>query len=139
MGDQSLMKKIGLFFGITVMLCADFSVKQIEDMVMKIHEKRQGVKLETLEMTKDPFIRLKQENNVTTIATFEQKEEKLSLHAILNGKAFINDMWLSPNEMILGYTLKYVGQKGVVLRNGNQIKKLLLHENNNTLIQVEER
>jgi frataxin-like iron-binding protein CyaY len=133
------MKTLGLFFGICVALYADFSVKQIEDMVRKIDEKRQGVKLDTLESTKDPFIRLKQENNTTIVATFDQKEEQLSLHAILNGKAFINDTWLSPNEMILGYTLKYVGDKGVVLRNGNQIKKLLLREKNTTLIQVEER
>jgi len=135
------MKKIFLLLlPLTVLLNADLSVEQIQKMVMKIHEKREGVKLVTLENTKDPFIGLVEENNVTTFSNIESKKEaKLVLHAIVNGKAYINDSWSSLDDTIMGYTLKYIGTRGVVLRNGNHVKKLFLHETRDNFIKLEER
>ena len=132
------MKKIFLFLlPLTVLVNADLSVEQIQKMVMQIHEKREGVKLVTLETTKDPFIQLSEENNVTSLITPE--EAKLVLHAIVNGKAYINDSWSSLGDTIMGYTVKYIGQRGVVLRNGNHVKKLFLHEKRDSFIKLEER
>jgi hypothetical protein len=140
MGDKSLMKKLFLLLlPLTVLLNADLSVKQIEEMVLKIHEKRVGVDLATLEGTKDPFIRLQEENNITTVIVPEKVGEKLLLHSIVNGKAYINDSWKSVNDVIMGYTLKYVGKRGVVLRNGNHIKKLFLQKKRDNFITIEER
>lgn len=119
---------------------ADLSVNQIRDMVTKIHEKREGISLSTLETTKEPFVRLQEENNVTVFVIPEKAEEtKLTLHAILNGKAYINNQWKSVEDTIGGFTLKYIGKKGVVLRNNNQIKKLFLHKEKNKFIMLEER
>jgi hypothetical protein len=119
---------------------ADLSVEQIRDMVTKIHEKREGIKLETLENTKEPFVRLQEENNITTfVIPVKADETKLSLHAILNGKAYINDTWKRIDETIGGYTVKYIGKKGVVLRNSNQIKKLFLHKKRENFIMIEGR
>jgi len=134
------MKKLFLLLlPLTVLLNADLSVKQIEEMVVKIHEKRVGADLATLEGTKDPFIRLQEENNVTTVIVPEKVGEKLLLHSIVNGKAYINDSWKSVNDVIMGYTLKYVGKRGVVLRNGNHIKKLFLQKKRDNFITIEER
>ena len=137
------MKKIAYTLTLfSVFAFADLSVQQIEQMVAKIHEKREGVKLETLQTTKEPFVRVKEdEDNVKTfVMPVKADEAKLSLHAIVNGKAFINDQWLAPEEKIMGYTLKYVGSKGVVLRNQNNIKKLFLQKNKeNNFIKLEER
>ena len=132
------MKKIFLLLSLTVLVNADLSVDQIQKMVMQIHEKREGVKLETLETTKDPFVRISEENNVTTF-TRPLEEAKLVLHAIVNGKAYINDEWSSLGDTIMGYTVKYIGQRGVVLRNGNHVKKLFLHEQRDDFIKLEER
>jgi hypothetical protein len=41
--------------------------------------------------------------------------------------------------MIMGYTLKHIGKRGVVLRNGNHIKKLFLHEDRENFITIEGR
>ena len=134
------MKKLFLLLlPVTIVLHADLSVKQIEDMVVKIHEKRAGVELATLESTKDPFIRLEEEDNVTTVIVPEKVGEKMVLHSIVNGKAYINDSWKSINDVIMGYTLKYVGKRGVVLRNGNHIKKLFLQKKRDNFITIEER
>ena len=134
------MKKILLLLlPLTILLNADLSVKQIEKMVVKIHEKREGVELATLEGTKDPFIRLQEENNITTILLPETIDEKMVLHAIVNGKAYINDSWKNIDDVILGYTLKFIGKRGVVLRNGNHIKKLFLHKKRDNFITLEER
>ncbi len=125
---------------LTVSLYADLSVEQIEKMVSLIHEKREGIKLETLEMTKEPFIKLQEENNVTTFVIPQQREElKLSLHALMNGKAYINESWMSVGDVIMGYTLKHVGKIGVVLRNDNNIKKLFLYQERDNFITIEER
>ena len=134
------MKKIFLLLlPLTMLLNADLSVKQIQDMILQIHEKREGVDLKTLESTKDPFVRLVEENNVTTVAVHDKNEAKLVLHAIVNGKAYINDSWMSLDDTIMGYTLKYIGERGVVLRNENHIKKLFLRDTRDNFIKLEER
>jgi predicted RNA-binding protein Jag len=126
---------------LTMFLNADLSVKQIQEMVNRIHEKRVGVELETLVTTKEPFVRLQEENNISTfvIPVVKNMDAKLELHAIVNGKAYINDSWLKVDENILGYQLKYIGNKGVVLRNENHIKKLFLSKKKNSFIELKER
>ena len=135
------MKKIFLLLvALTVLLSADLSVEQIEKMVFEIHEKRQGVKLDTLNDTKEPFAI--GENNVTFVEAtqkVEKNEAKLVLHAIVNGKAYINDSWSSLDDTVMGYTLKFIGKRGVVLRNGNHIKKLYLRKERDNFIKLEER
>jgi len=135
------MKKILFIIPLlTGLLYADLSVAQIEEMIGKIHLKREGVKLETLEETKEPFVRVKKEDNITTFAIpIEAETVKLSLHAIVNGKAYINDAWMGVDDTVMGYTLKHVGKRGVVLRNGNNIKKLFLHKERDNFITLEER
>jgi len=136
------MKHIFIFLIFTLISNADLSVKQIEHMVQKIHEKRQGVKLDTLEDTAEPFVRKQEENNVTSYIIpikVEVEKVKLILHAIVNGKAFINDKWLNPEDNIMGYTLKHIGNRGVVLRNGNHIKKLFLHKKRDNYIHIKGR
>lgn len=131
-----------LLFSFTTFSCADLSVKQIQEMVNKIHEKREGIKLETLENTKEPFVRLEENNSTSTFVIPTKKiveEAKLILHAIVNEKAYINDLWMSEGESILGYNLKYIGKRGVVLRNDNHIKKLFLRKKRNNFITIEER
>ena len=143
------MKKrlIFLILLTTLSLNADLSLKQIQDMITKIHEKREGVKLSTLEDTKDPFVRLEEnENNITTFV-IPRKEKlpdptdvKMVLHAVVNGKAYINNKWVSVDEKILGYTLGHIGKRGVVLRNGNVIRKLYLRKyRDNSFIKLEKR
>ena len=136
------MKKIFLvLLSLTVFLVADLSVKKIEDMVNKIHKKREGVKLETLDNTLEPFVRVS-ENNTTVIIqdpVVKKKEEKLVLHAIVNGKAYINESWSVTDDKIMGYTLMFIGKRGVVLRNGNHIKKLYLRKERDSFITLEER
>ena len=135
------MKKLLLIPGVFVFsLYADLSVDKIKNMVVQIHEKREGIDLSTLEQTKEPFV-VRQEEEKETVyipPAVVKVETKMSLHAIMNGKAYINDSWKSVNDRIFGYTLKYVGKRGVVLKSGNQIKKLFLHEKRDNFIKIAE-
>ena len=109
-------------------------------MVQMIHKKRVGFDLDTLESTKNPFVIVKEEENITTIIVPTVVEDvKISLHAIMSGKAYINDAWKEVNDTVMGYTVKYVGKRGVVLRNGNHIKKLFLHNDSENFITIEGR
>jgi len=136
------MKKLLLIPALFVLsLHAGLSLAQIQNMVVKIHEKRKGANLTILDQTEEPFVIREKEDNVTVYVapiTTMKEEAKLSLHAIVNGKAYINDSWKSVDEKILGYTLKYIGKRGVVLRNGNQIRKLFLHTERDDLIKIVE-
>ena len=124
---------------ITSSIYADLSMDQIRDMVQKIHDKREGINLETLSQTREPFVRLQEENNITTfVIPMEKENTKLSLNAILNKAAYINGEWKGIDDNIGGYTVKYIGKKGVVLRNDNQIKKLFLHKERENFITIKE-
>jgi len=121
---------------------ADLSVKQIEQMVQKIHLKREGIALETLEQTKEPFIRIKKEENkpvVVELPSQMEEDVKLSLHAIMGGKAYINDGWKKVGDVVMGYTVKYIGKRGVVLQNGTTIKKLFVGKPKEQLLILDER
>ena len=127
-------------FCLTAILYADLSVKQIEEMVEKIHLKREGVSLDVLEKTKRPFIKIKKEDNRTVVEIpKEEPEVKLMLHAIMGNKAYINDGWKKVDDVVFGYTIKHIGKKGVVLRNGNTVKKLFIAKPKQHLIMLEER
>ena len=135
------MKKISILLILSLSVSyADLSVNQIRDMVTKIHQKRDGINIETLSSTKEPFLHLIKENN-TSISTMTQKveETELILHAILNKKAYINNEWKKIDDTVDGYVLKYIGTKGVVLRNENRIKKLFLHKEGDNFIVIKER
>jgi len=135
------MKKIVYSIGLVSLVAyGDLSVAQITKMVTQIHQEREGVKLETLQTTKEPFVRREEKNDVTTFVIPEKTDDvKLMLHAILNGKAYINDRWYGLEEQVLGYTVKYIGKEGVVLRNENSIKKLFLYQERENIIKIEER
>jgi len=141
MGDKSLMKKISILLILILSVSyADLSVNQIRDMVTKIHQKREGINIETLSSTKEPFLHLIKENNTSTsIITQKEEETELILHAILNKKAYINNEWKKIDDTVDGYVLKYIGTKGVVLRNENRIKKLFLHKEGDNFIEIKER
>ncbi len=135
-----MKNKILIAMLLTASLNANLSVEQIENMVIKIHEKRVGFNLSTLEKTKNPFVLVKQNNETAEIIIPNTIVDiKVSLHAIMGNKAYINDSWKDINDSIMGYTLKYIGKNGVVLRNGNVIKKLFLHEDKNNFIKIEGR
>jgi len=123
---------------LTVFLHADLSIKEIESMVSKIHKKRDGVKLEMLESIHEPFVGLQKKNNNLNSLASEEKI-KLVLHAVVNGKAYINDSWVKVGDSISTYTLKYVGSRGVVLRNENRIRKLFLRKNKDSFIKLKEK
>jgi hypothetical protein len=133
------MKKIILILiTINVALYADLSIKQMDDMIVNIHKKREGIKLGALEHTQTPFIEVKIEDNVTKPIINAEKVVLLELHTILNNKAYINDKWYNLDDSIAGYSLKFIGKKGVVLRNENSIKKLFLHKNKNNFLMISE-
>jgi hypothetical protein len=130
MGDRLLIKKT-VYITVLFMtyLYADVEMNKIKMMIEKIHEKRKGVDLKNMESIKEPFMELKKQSNITISTSNENNENsKFFLHAIMNGKAYINNGWKSVGDKISGFTLKFIGNKGVVLQDGNQIKKLLFNK-----------
>jgi len=139
------MKKITLLIlSAGIVANASLSVKQIENMVVKIHQKRPGLDISKLDKTFEPFVVKEVEvvdtNKTTGKKVFRKKAEvKIELHAIMGDRAFLNNKWLKVDDTINGYTLKHIGKRGVVLQSGNNIKKLMFHDDKNSLIKIEGR
>ena len=141
------MKKIFItiiLFNIIV-FAKDLTLTQIKNMVSSIHAQRKGIKLTTLETTKEPFVRSElDENNVSTFVIPRKEKEitvtddKMVLHSVLNNRAYINDKWYDIDDTLFGYQLKFIGKRGVVLRNSKNVKKLYLHKEKHNLIKLEE-
>jgi len=120
-------------------LYAEYTVNEIEKMVREIHTKRQGMQLYTLQNTKEPFVHKEVEDNATVFVEPEKEKEKLFLHAILNGKAFINDRWLKVNDEILGSILRRIGTNEVTMSSDGEIERLLLGDKKENYITIRER
>jgi len=138
-----MKKSILLIISAAIALNANLSVKQIENMVLKIHQKRPGADISMLDKTFEPFaVKVVLDDNktqVSSVSPVHKVEAKIQLHAIVGKKAFLNDKWLEVNDTISGYTLKYIGKRGVVLQSGNNIKKLIFHDKKNSIIKLEGR
>ncbi len=135
-----------LFSVLSATLYADLSVQQIEHMVKQIHLKRAGVSLDVLNQTVEPFVKVKKEEKtektIVEIPKVKEDDEDVSitLHAIMGDKAYLNDGWKKVGDKVMGYTLKYIGKRGVVLQNGNRIRTLFFgHKDKKNLFTFNER
>lgn len=134
-------------FAVSIVSAVDLSVQEIGMMVKKIHQRRTGVDLPTLEHTTVPFVQVKQnENGDTELVTAESQKNKapkgepLVLHAILGDKAFINGKWYKTKDHIHGFELVYIGKRGVVLKSDKLIRTLFLSKKQKTsLLKFKER
>lgn len=127
MGFKKIMKKlILLFLLINIFVIADISLLEIENIIKSIEKKRKGMTVDTLAKTKEPFLKVIEDNNISIINSHKKnvKKENIILHAIINEKAYINNSWKKINDTVLGYKVDYIGNNMVILKKGKRIKKL---------------
>jgi len=122
------MKKIIL---ISLFSCLALNASNVHDIkIEKIKKEREGITKTTLLETKEPFalVKITEEKKVMVVPdTIIEDEKVFVLNAIINKKAYLNGAWHKEGDSIEGFTLKHVGVKGIVLRQGNEIKKVFLH------------
>jgi len=136
------MKKFILFLGIiTTSLFAEITLQEIDMMIDKIKKPRDGILLEALAKTPDPFkieVPISEANNSDSIIT--KKDKDFSLNAIMNGKAFIDGEWRVKEDIVSDYTVTFIGKKGVVLvRERNIIKLFLQKKEHKNIIMIKGR
>jgi len=126
---------------LTTVLFSEISLQEIDMMIDKIKKPRDGILLEALSQTPDPFkeqVVLNEGNNTDTIIT--KKDKDFSLNAIMNGKAFIDGEWRVEDDVVSDYTVVFIGKKGVVLVRERNIIKLFLQRNEYpNIIKIEGR
>jgi len=132
------MKRVltGIGFA-AVFLFADAAKHDISNMVVEIKSPRKGIASDKLSSVPDPFIAAVEEVNTTSVAAPIKKEKDIRLGGIINKKAYINDSWHSKGDRVSGYTLEYVGTKGIVLVDGEQIRRIFLQKKKELLILTE--
>ena len=114
----------------------------IDTMVEKIKKPRKGLEVETIEKVKDPFVVAKMSEKASEIVVSELTKPipNFSLTAIINRYAHINGAWHKEGEKIMGYELKFVGTRGVVMTYEKRIVRLFLPEKthlNKDIIKIE--
>ena len=133
------MKKLIISFGfVTSIVCASVAMQEIDKMIAQIKEPRTGIALKELSTIPNPFVTVKKDVNITKVFVPKKKEEKSVLGGIVNRKAYINGAWHKEGDDVAGYTLQYVGAKGVVLVDGARIRRLFLHEKMEGIIMIKE-
>ena len=98
--------------------------------IKKIREERPSVSLKKLETTKEPFAIIQRKENKKVIVVPDEAvaESTFTIDGIMNKTAYINGKWYKIGDIIDGYTIGYIGNKGVVLRRENDIKKVFVHK-----------
>ncbi len=133
------MKKLILSVGmLTTFLLGSVASEEIDKMVVLIKAPREGIALKELSSTLNPFVTLRKDVNETKVYVPEKKDDKIILNGIVNNKAYINGAWHKEGDEIAGYTLKYIGTKGVVLTDDTRVKKVLLRKKSKDIIMMKE-
>ena len=136
------MKKSIIIIGlVSSSILANITLEEIDMMIDKIKKPRDGILLEALSSTPDPFKQLVppvlDTNTSSKLAL--KKDKDFSLNAIMNGKAFIDGKWHIPKDLVSDYEVIFIGKKGVVLARERNIIKLFLKKKKKSIIQVKER
>ena len=129
------MKRVIAGIGIIITFAfSNAGMQSIDKMVSQIKKPRKGVELKELATTPDPFVTVSQKVNVAEIVKPKKRKRNLTLSGIVNDKAYINGAWYKEGDQVAGYTLKYVGTRGVVLMDEKHIKRLFLHKRREDII-----
>ncbi len=126
-------------FGILLtMAYSSAATGEIDKMIDQIQKRRVGIDMKVLASTPDPFVVLKKDVNVTRVIIPQRREENFTLGGIVNHRASINGTWYKEGDEVGGYTLNYVGTKGVILVDQTRIKRLFLHNKIEGIITIKE-
>ena len=128
------MKRLILIFILSLFSYSNsLSYDEIAQMVLKIKQKREGIGLEELNGTPNPFTIVKKVVKKPKKKIVKKKPEIIkiieptfTLTAILNSKAFINGKWYGVNDKLKegDYKVVYIGSSGVVIKSPRVTKRL---------------
>jgi len=112
------------------------SYDEIAQMVEKIKQKREGIGVEQLNGTPNPFTIVKKV--VKKVKRVKKKkrskivkvvEPTYTLTAIFNSKAFINGKWYKLRDKIGDYRVIFIGDSSVVISSPRTTKRLKIESN----------
>ncbi len=133
------MKKLFISLGIvSTVAFSSVATQEIDKMIVQIKEPRKGIELKELSSIPNPFVTVKKDINITKVFVPKRIETNMELGGIVNHKAYINGSWRKEGDDVSGYTLQYVGTRGVVLVDKARIKRLFLHEKIEDIIMIKE-
>ncbi len=137
MGGKSLMKKhiFICFLLLSFVNAQDVEIKNIDDKISKIDSPREGITIETLNNTKNPFY----VENIEVDGAVVQQVEKISLKGIMNSKAYINNKWIGLNDEVEGYKVISITSNSVLLKREDRTKELFLKSKKDSFIKIEAR
>jgi len=130
-----------LIFVTSSSIVANITLEEIDMMIDKIKKPRDGILLEALSSTPDPFKQLVPPVEDTTLTNkiALKKDKDFSLNAIMNGKAFIDGKWHVNKDIVSDYEVIFIGKRGVVLARERNIIKLFLKKKKKSFIILEDR
>ncbi len=122
------MKKLALFTIATVIsLNAELSMEQIDNMVMKIQQKRVSKMNIDYKVVPSPFIIIKKDSDTNdTIVTTPTKKVSFELSAIINNSAHINGKWYKVGDSMNDYNVTEISDTEVKLQKGKSTIELFL-------------
>jgi len=133
------MKKVTIFILFISFVFANtgVSVEDIKMMVHKIRDQRKGINMNQLEYTENPFVAvMKDDTNVSTFVFKPKRVEiKITVDAVVNNRARINNDWKTIGEMVGDYNITSITPKVVTLwrADNNSTKRIFVYKKKNIL------
>jgi len=124
-----------------VPLQAELNFKRIEKMVERIQNKRISTREVDFKKVPTPFVVLvpKDENHTTAEIKPPENRVQFSLSAIINGRAYINKVWVQPGDSISGYLVEEIKPGEVLLKKvKREIRLFLPEQKKEKLLQISE-
>jgi len=122
-------------------LQAELNVKKIETMVQKIQNKRVSSREVDFVKVPSPFVVVvpRDENHTTLQIQSPENRVQFTLSAIINGRAYINGVWVQPGESISGYLVEEIKPGEVLLKKEKrEIRLFLPEQKKENLLQISE-
>lgn len=117
------------------------TTKEIESKVASIQAPRVGIINADMIGLKDPFLYLDRNKTTGTILpeaiASEKKDVDLNLSGVMNGKAFVNNSWISVGEKVSGYTLTSIDKNSVVFAKEDIVKRIFANKNRENIIKLQ--
>lgn len=128
---KTLFIRVGILLSFTPFLYAgSLSSSEISNMISKIKEEREGIRITKLEHTVNPFHLNKKKEVIHDESVAPIKELPIEpayiLQAILNHAAFINKKWYKHGDTLGIYRVGFVGHSSITLNSRSGHKTLFI-------------
>ena len=136
MGNQLLIRSVGIVALGTSLLYAEITINDIDKLVNDIKQERIGLTEKEIDNAKDPFIYLGGKYSYVLEGRKKRRHYRFTLNAIINDRVKLNNRWHKRNDVIHGYRIAAIGKNYVLLVRKNEQMRVYMKRSKSKKIKL---